>query len=115
MTLHLFANIVTDFGTAANNRGETEGNTTTLQKLIWHGQIHTTVSAEAIRFAARQQLATYENGETNRHWNEEARMHEWKDATFSGFADSKAKAKTYIDDDLLGYMRADAAKDENTA
>lgn len=115
MTIHLFANIVTDFGTAANNRGETEGNTTTLQKLIWHGQIHTTVSAEAIRFAARQQLGSFEKGETNRHWNEEARMHEWKDATFAGFADKKAKAKTYIDDDLLGYMRADAAKEEGTA
>jgi CRISPR-associated protein Cst2 len=115
MTLHLFANIVTDFGTAANNRGENEGNTTTLQKLIWHGQIHTTVSAEAIRFAARQQLATFENGETNRRWNEEARTHEWKDASFTGFADGTGKAKTYIDDDLLGYMRADAAKEENTA
>jgi CRISPR-associated protein Cst2 len=35
--LHVFANIVTPYGTAANNRGETEGNVTTLQKLIWMG------------------------------------------------------------------------------
>src|SRR5207245_905301 len=37
MSLHVFANIVTPYGTAANNHGETEGNVTTLQKLIWMG------------------------------------------------------------------------------
>ena len=47
MSMHIFANIVTPFGTASNNRGETDGNTTTLQKLVWKSQVHTTVSAEA--------------------------------------------------------------------
>ena len=28
MSLHVFANFVTSFGTAANNRAETEGNNT---------------------------------------------------------------------------------------
>ena len=47
MTLHVFANFVTPFGTAANNRAETEGNMTTLQKLLWMGETHSTVSADA--------------------------------------------------------------------
>ena len=64
MSLHLFANFVTPFGTAANNRAETEGNITTLQKLLWMGETHSTVSAEAIRFALRRLLAGEE--ETNR-------------------------------------------------
>lgn len=113
MSTHVFANFVTDFGTAANNRGETEGNTTTLQKLIWHGNVHTTVSAESIRFAVRQALAGLDEGGTNRTWDESSRVNEWQDATFGGWA--KDKGKTYVDDDLLGYMRADAAKDEGSA
>ena len=60
MSLHVFANIVTPYGTAANNRGETEGNVTTLQKLIWMGVPHTSISAEAIRFALRRLLASQE-------------------------------------------------------
>jgi CRISPR-associated protein Cst2 len=51
MSLHVFANFVTPYGTAANNRAETEGNITTLQKLLWQDETHSTVSAEAIRFA----------------------------------------------------------------
>jgi len=35
MSIHIHANLVTPFGTAANNRGETDGNVTTLQKLVW--------------------------------------------------------------------------------
>lgn len=106
MGLHIFANIVTPYGTASNNRGETDGNTTTLQKLVWKSQVHTTVSAEAIRFALRREFGTQE--ETNRYWDESIQGNKWNDPTF-------AKAGQYIDDDLLGYMRADAAKDEGEA
>jgi CRISPR-associated protein Cst2 len=108
MSLHIFANIVTPFGTAANNRGETEGNVTTLQKLLWLGDTHTTVSAEAIRFALRRLLATLET--TNRSWSEEGRRNQWVDGEFSAWADPANKA--YIDDDLLGYMSAKAAAEE---
>lgn len=114
MSIHIFANFVTDFGTAANNRGETEGNTTTLQKLIWQGGVHTTVSAEAIRFAVRQALAEMEEAGTNRTWDEKLRANTWQDAAFEGWSDKK-KSGTFIDDDLLGYMRADAAKEEGQA
>ncbi|MEQ8785541.1 MAG: type I-B CRISPR-associated protein Cas7/Cst2/DevR [Pirellulaceae bacterium] len=111
MTLHVFASIATGYGTAGNNRGETEGNTTTLQKLIWHGQPHTTVSAEAIRFALRRLLTCKEQAGTNRTWNEATRRNDWQDAEFKKWRKEEAG---FIDDDLLGFMSAEAAKDENT-
>ena len=110
MSLHVFANFVTPFGTAANNRAETEGNITTLQKILWMGNTHSTVSAEAIRFALRRCLATAENKGTNREWDEIARVNGWKDPDFNGWASDKEK--TFIDDDLLGFMKAEAAKEE---
>ncbi len=113
MSLHVFANIVTPYGTAANNRAENEGNITTLQKLIWQGQPHSTVSAEAIRFALRRLLASEEPNGTNRSWDEEERANSWHDDKFAGWAGTKGT--TYIDDDLLGYMTADAASVEGEA
>lgn len=108
MSLHVFANFVTPFGTAANNRAETEGNITTLQKLLWLGETHSTVSAEAIRFALRRRLS--ESEETNRSWDETERNNVWKEPAFNSWASDKGK--TFIDDDLLGYMIAEAAKEE---
>jgi CRISPR-associated protein Cst2 len=110
MSLHIFAAIVTHHGTAANNRAETDGNITTLQKLIWHGRVHSTVSAEAIRFALRRRLAEYE--ETNRYWDESGSKpsNNWRDPSFSTWANGGS----YIDDDLLGFMSAEAAKDDGS-
>src|ERR1044071_7434434 len=99
MSLHVFANIVTPFGTAANNRAETDGNITTLQKLIWMGQSNSTVSAEAIRLALRRLLAESESNGTNRRWDEAERNNAWEDPGFKGWA--KEKGETFIDDDLL--------------
>lgn len=105
MSKHLFGIVATPHGTAANNRGETEGNTSTLQKLLWNGQVHTTVSAEAIRWAIRQ--VWQQSGEhLNRRWLEQERRHTWQDGGF-------AKAgEAYVDDDVLGFMSAEAAKQE---
>jgi len=47
---------VTSRGIAGNYRGESEGNLTPLQTVSWHGQKHTIVSAEAMRFAFRYYL-----------------------------------------------------------
>lgn len=110
MSLHVFATIVTPFGAAANNRGETEGNVTTLQKLIWHGAVHTTVSAESIRFALRRRLVPVESAGANRQWDEDKRANTWQDWSFKGW--DKSSGKTFIDDDLLGYMTAEAASEE---
>jgi CRISPR-associated protein Cst2 len=109
MSLHVFGAILTPLGTAANNRGESEGNITTLQKLVWNGQVHTTVSAEAIRFALRRRLG--ESEPTNRSWNEEDRLNDWQDPTFKRW-DGKSKEQPFVDDDLLGYMQAEGAKEE---
>jgi CRISPR-associated protein Cst2 len=109
MSLHVFAAFVTANGTAANNRGLTEGNITSLQKLVWNGQVHTTVSAEAIRFALRRRLEEHEP--CNRTFDEGERLNEWKDRGFKAWGD-KAKGSTFIDDDLLGFMAAEAAKQE---
>jgi len=108
MSLHVFANFVTPFGTAANNRAETEGNITTLQKILWMGETHSTVSAEAIRFALRRRLAGVEP--TNRTWDEDERNNAWKDDKFNGW--ESPDGETFIDDDLLGFMTAEAAKAE---
>ncbi len=110
MSIHVFANFVTPFGTAANNRAETEGNITTLQKLLWQGETHSTVSAEAIRFALRRRFGATE--QTNRVWDEAARANVWDDHQFKGWATDKGK--TFIDDDLLGYMIAEAAKEDGS-
>lgn len=111
MSIHVFGAFLTHHGTAANNRGETDGNTTTLQKLVWNGQTHTTVSAESIRFAVRRRLEEF--GEvTNRTFDEIARENSWKDARFAGWASESGTR--YADDDLLGFMSAEAAKDDGT-
>lgn len=112
MTIHCFANIITPYGTAANNRGENQGNATTLQKLLWQGRTHSTVSAEAIRFALRRRLEAGLTGSCNRTYNEDARANEWKDHEFKGWA---GKGDIFADDDLLGFMKAEAAKEEKDA
>jgi CRISPR-associated protein Cst2 len=109
MTLHVFGAAVTGHGTAANNRGLTEGNTTTLQKLVWNGQVHTTVSSESIRFALRRRLSDSEP--TNRHYNDDERVNEWEDPKFMRWTE-KSKDTPFIDDDLLGFMAAEGAKQE---
>jgi CRISPR-associated protein Cst2 len=110
MSIHVFGAVITSPGVAANNRGETEGNITTLQKLLWRGQVHTTVSAEAIRWALRYYWQMKEPDSVNRQWLDDKEDHSWQDEKWAGW--SSPDGKTYIDDDLLGFMSADAAKSE---
>lgn len=131
MSIHVFASIVTPFGTAANNRGDNQGtNITPLQKLIWLGEPHTTVSAEAIRFALRRRLKQ-DGLPCNRHWAEHlseipdtvrqqlAKAYKgeikvpcgyFEDPDFAWYTDPAATG--FADDDLLGFMSAEAAKEE---
>jgi len=106
MSRHLFGLVVTHHGTAANNRGETDGNITTLQKILWNGEVHTTVSAEAIRFAIRWYWQQY-NGkdELNRQWQDDTLSHVWQNPEFTRWRD-------FEDDDVLGFMSARAASQE---
>lgn len=113
MSKHLFGLIVTPYGTAANNRGENEGNITTLQKILWKNEVHTTVSAEAIRWAFRyfwQKRNGYNS--VNRRWNDESGDHDWQDQTWKPWTSNEEgdnKLPTFIDDDVMGFMLAEAA------
>ncbi|EQA44751.1 CRISPR-associated protein Cas7/Cst2/DevR, subtype I-B/TNEAP-like protein [Leptospira broomii serovar Hurstbridge str. 5399] len=112
MSKHLFGQVITPYGTSANNRGETEGNITTLQKLLWKNEIHTTVSAEAIRWALRYywQLS---GEEVNRIWDANANNHKFEDNKWRGWVENPQKgSKAYIDDDVLGFMLAEAGKQD---
>jgi CRISPR-associated protein Cst2 len=117
MTWHLHGAIITPFGTAANNRGENEGNITTLQKLLWRGSVHTTVSAEAIRWAIRYfwQRLSAERSElaTNRQWNDDRDDNTWRDQKWTAW-DGDGGEGTYIDDDVLGFMLAEGAKSDGS-
>lgn len=113
MSLHVFGAIVTAPGIAANNRGETEGNISTLQKLLWKGEVHTTVSAEALRWAVRYYWQVH-GIPVNRVWNDEKEDYEWQDPAWKAWGDSEGAqdSQTFIDDDVLGFMRAEAAGKE---
>jgi len=106
MSKHLFGLVATHHGTAANNRGESEGNITTLQKILWKGEVHSTVSAEAIRFAIRYYWQKTRGEEAlNRQWDDLAGRHNWQDLEFNNW-------QQFLDDDVLGFMSAKAAKEE---
>lgn len=113
MTKHLFGLIVTPYGVAANNRGENEGNITTLQKIFWNGDVHTTVSAEAIRWALRFQWQR-RGIPVNRRWDAERNDHVWQDPRWLSWTakDGDNGKQTFIDDDVLGFMVAEAASTE---
>jgi CRISPR-associated protein Cst2 len=116
MSKHLFGLIATPYGIAANNRGETDGNITTLQKLLWNGEVHTTVSAEAIRWAIRY-FWQRKGLAVNRQWIEDENDHRWADSRWLAWTDPTGKGKDLerlIDDDALGYMVAEAAKDDGS-
>ena len=100
MSKHLFGLVVTNHGVAANNRGETEGNITTLQKLLWNDEVHTTVSAEAIRWALRYYWQQ-QGIPVNRVWNEETNDH----GGWINWMAGQTVMKSPIDDDVLGFMR----------
>ncbi len=101
MTFHLFGNLITARGVAANNRGETEGNRTTLPKVFWGDRLHVAVSAEAIRWAIRYYWQMT-GQEVNRLWDEEKQKMDWIDTKFA--------PQAFIDDDVMGYMDAKAGK-----
>jgi CRISPR-associated protein Cst2 len=110
MTKHLYGLIATPYGAAANNRGENEGNITTLQKILWNGEVHTTVSAEAIRWALRYNWQR-KGIPVNRRWDEDRNDHVWQDGRWLSWTGG-GDGKTFIDDDVLGFMVAEAAKTE---
>lgn len=107
MTYHLFGNIITARGIAANNRGETEGNRTTLPKVFWGDELHVSVSAEAIRWAIRYYWQMMDIP-VNRQWIEKIQEIDWKNkADEKG---NKFNPEAFIDDDVMGYMEVKSGK-----
>ena len=106
MTFHLYGNILTFYGVAANNRGENQGNITTLQKLLWQGETHTMVSSEAIRWAIRYYWQKA-GVPVNRVWNDDLPNEQNPQRQ-----NPKFNPLNYIDDDLLGFFEAESAKQD---
>src|SRR5436190_6842879 len=108
-TNYLYGTVLTGEAVAANNRGDNIGNTTTLQKVFHADDVHTSVSAEAIRFALRYRFQlegmklnrTFDATEGKLNYQDEQR------ANWNPIGD------VYIDDDLMGFMDAPAAKLES--
>ena len=97
MTMHLFGTIITSQAVAHNNRGESEGTVSTLQKVIRNGDLFSTVSGEAIRYALRETWLADPALTLNRKSTPDG--NEWEDKEFK-------KPEQYIDNDVLGYMHA---------
>lgn len=107
-THYLYGTILTSEAVAANNRGDNIGNTTTLQKVFHQDDLHTSVSAESIRFAIRYRFQL-EGMKTNRTYDSSLGRLEYADekrATWNPGGD------VFIDDDLMGFMDAAAAQAE---
>ncbi|CAN5386108.1 type I-B CRISPR-associated protein Cas7/Cst2/DevR [soil metagenome] len=107
-TNYLYGTILTGEAVAANNRGDNIGNTTTLQKVFHQDDVHTSVSAESIRFAIRYRFQL-EGLDVNRSYDSELNKLFYQDEARSYWNTSDKK---YIDDDLMGFMDAKAAKAE---
>lgn len=97
MTMHLFGTILTPQAVAHNNRGESEGTVSTLQKVIRNGDLYSTISSEAIRYALREGWLADKELTLNRHVSHDGS--EWTDKEFKN-------PEKHIDDDVLGFMHA---------
>ena len=109
-TNYLYGTILTGEAVAANNRGDNIGNTTTLQKIFHQDDLHSSVSAEAIRFAIRYRFQLeLQDSEVNRKYNPDTGQVKYQDDKWT---DWRPSANVFVDDDLMGFMNAAAAKKE---
>ena len=107
-THYLYGTILTSEAVAANNRGDNIGNTTTLQKVFHQDDLHTSVSAEAIRFAIRYRFQL-EGLKLNRTYDSKAGRLKYEDEKRKYW---NPAADIFVDDDVMGFMDAAAAKRE---
>jgi CRISPR-associated protein Cst2 len=110
---------------AANNRGDTlGGNTTTLQKIFLKDDVHTTVSAEAIRFAFRYRFQleglkvnrkyVYDRGKNELRYESPSneKREYWDVGLDKKTGKYMSKGEVYIDDDIMGFMVAKRGQEE---
>lgn len=107
-TNYLYGTILTGEAVAANNRGDNIGNTMTLQKVFHQDDLHSSVSAEAIRFALRYRFQL-EGLKTNRRYDINAGRLTYEDEKRTTW---NPDGEVFIDDDLMGFMDAVAAQVE---
>jgi CRISPR-associated protein Cst2 len=107
-TNYIYGTILTGEAVAANNRGDNIGNTTTLQKVFHQDDLHTSVSAEAIRFAIRYRFQL-EDLNVNRSYDSNAGKLYFEDEKHANW---NPNGEVFIDDDLMGFMDAAAAQQE---
>jgi CRISPR-associated protein Cst2 len=107
-THYLYGTVLTGEAVAANNRGDNIGNTTTLQKVFHQDDLHTSVSAESIRFSIRYRFQL-ENLKVNRTYDPEDGKLNYVDEKRANW---NPETEVFIDDDLMGFMDAAAAKKE---
>lgn len=107
-TNYIYGTVLTSEAVAANNRGDNIGNTTTLQKVFHQDDLHTSVSAEAIRFAIRYRFQL-EGLSVNRSYDPDAGKLNFEDEKHTTWNPS---GEVFIDDDLMGFMDAAAAQQE---
>jgi CRISPR-associated protein Cst2 len=120
-TRYLYGTILTGEAVAANNRGDNLGNTTTLQKVFVGDDLHTSVSAEAIRFALRFRFQLeglkvnrrYVTDITEEFTSKQLYTLQYKDEKHATW--NPTDPEPFIDDDLMGFMLAEAAKGEQEA
>lgn len=108
-TNYLYGTILTSEAVAANNRGDNIGNTTTLQKVFHQDDLHTSVSAESIRFAIRYRFQL-EGMKVNREYDSTVGKLNYEDEKRAYW---NSGGDVFIDDDLMGFMDAAAAKKES--
>jgi CRISPR-associated protein Cst2 len=112
MTMHLFGTILTPQAVASNNRGEISGGTVaTLQKIIRGGDFFSTVSSEAVRYALREGFQSMPDIKMNREVGHAGTSEGSSDSTWNARefgAGENYDEKAYFDDDVLGYMNANA-------
>lgn len=107
-TNYLYGTVLTAEAVAANNRGDNIGNTTTLQKVFHQDDLHTSVSAESIRFALRYRFQL-ENLKVNRSYDLETGKLNFEDEKRTTW---NPEGDVFVDDDLMGFMDAAAAQAE---
>ena len=107
MARYLYGAVLTGPAVASNNRGENSGNMAMLQHVFWGGHDHTTVSSEAIRFAIRYRAQLEDEAQVNRLFDNEGGK--WAYRVKDVYNPEK-----YADDDIFGFMNAQAAKQNGT-
>ena len=98
---YLFGNLLTHYAPASLNRGENDGNEQLIQQILWHSEPHTTISPFSIRWKIRYQFEEQEQ-EVHEKWDDLQRIRIPQKTPHN--------PQDFIDDDVMGFMVAEAAK-----